>query len=523
MKKLIIFLILSLVCARAASNTGGTYATRTFSIVGSAYDVSFEIHWWSDDFPMYSAPGRIELFDSSGNFVGRVVASDYEGSGPSVSVSGGGSVDQVVSNIGRYAGGTPADGLLSGVWHITGLSPGSYQLRLWRYQTWDTSYSATTIWTIASMISGAEPGPTNASPSVTLLSPGDQTVTAGTTLTITSHATDADGNIASHNLDIQRPGGDWNFQGGFATGEPFQGGPVGSAGDSTRSANFTFTDVGTYYVRSAADDGTGWVQSATVAITVVAPPAVQYSLATDSSGGGSVSPGGTYDAGTVVYITATPDSTHDFAGWSGDATGMSNPVGVSIDRPKSVVANFSPKLFALVTSATVGGGVTLGGSYPYGTSVTVSATPDSTHRFIGWAGDAAGAATSIVLTVTNPLNVQAVFGDKTSQTIAFPSPGNQPAPGSFVLGGNTSSGLPLNYAVLSGPAILSGNTLQIVGPGAITVQASQPGNSVYLPAPSISRTFNAVASASVKYRPAGRTIFQAAATSGAAPFVLEKP
>ena len=50
----------------------------------------------------------------------------------------------------------------------------------------------------------------------------------------TAELTDPDGNITGHNLDIQRPAGDWNFQGGFATGEPYQGGPVGSGADSTR-------------------------------------------------------------------------------------------------------------------------------------------------------------------------------------------------------------------------------------------------------------------------------------------------
>ncbi len=505
--------------------------------------------------------------------------------------------------------------------------------------------------------------PANTPPAVTLVAPAGQTITAGTTLTITSHATDPDNNLTAHNLDIQRPAGDWNFQGGFATGEPFQGGPVGSGADSTRTANFTFTDVGTYYVRSAANDGSGWVQSATVAITVVAPPPVQYSLVTSASAGGTVSPGGTYNAGTVVTVTATPDSTHDFAGWSGDATGTgnpvtvvidrskavqanftlkvftlttsvtsggsvtpggsysygtgvtvtatpdsthdfvgwsgdaggaanpvslvidrnknvqanfspkilysfvtsasaggavspggtynagtvvtvsatpdgthdfagwsgdaadtSNPVSLTLDRNKAVQANFSLKVFALTTSATTGGGVTPGGSYPYGTSITVSATPDALHQFIGWAGDASGSASSILLTLTSPLNVQAVFTDKTAQTITFASPGNQPVGGPvFTLSGSVSSGLPITYTVLSGPATISGNQLTLTGPGSVTVQASQPGDATYLPAANVTRTFNAVAAAFLKYRPNGRTLLQDSAATDSPPFVLEKP
>ncbi len=625
MKTIRIFLLFlsAVTLARALNTTTSGSNSIPVTFTSSATSVDFSIDWSCDDYPGSSAPGRIDLLDSSGTLVGRLVASVYRGSGPSTAITGSGSVSNLLYWMARYAAdGTPADGSLQGTWNITGLTPGNYTLRVWGYTTNTVGMHATTVWTSSSFTSyyptpGTNSAPTiawtstpasagngqgytisahahdadgnltqvnvwkngqpfafagggdgtdgdsgnptsdtgpqtitftaqavdsdgatspvithtiiidapaNNPPSVTLVSPGAQTVTAGTALTITSHATDPDGNITGHNLDIQRPAGDWNFQGGFATGEPFQGGPVGSGADSTRSASFTFTDVGTYYVRSAADDGSGWVHSATVAITVVAPPPVQYALATSAGAGGTVSPGGNYNAGTVVAVTATPDGTHDFAGWSGDAAGIANPVAVLLDRSKVVQANFSPKVYALITSATAGGGVTPGGSYPYGTSVTISATPDATHRFIGWSGDASGTAPSILLTLTAPLNVQAVFTNKTAQVISFPSPGNQPvgAP-AFTLGGSATSGLPVFYTVLTGPATISGNQLTITGPGSVTVQASQPGDAIYLSAPSVSQTFNAVLAALLKYRPTGRTLLQDSAATGAAPFVLEKP
>jgi len=619
--RLLLFLALLSALHAASVSTSG-YTTRIIQVPGDRYDVSFLIRWSCDDFPMNSAPGELELLDSAGQRVAQLVVTDG-GGGPEYSVIGPGSVDNLSSSIPVYtSGGTPADGDLTGTWHLTGLAPGTYTLRLWRYTTWDNRFLATTVWTVSLFTGGSVPAapnqpptiawtsspgsaasgqtytvsahgkdadgnlaqvnvwkngqpfafagggngtdgdsgnpttdagpqtitftaqavdatgatspvitqvvtinaPVNNPPTVTLLSPGGQTVTAGTTLTISSHATDPDGNITGHNLDIQRPAGDWNFQGGFATGGPYQGGPVGSGADSTRSANFTFTDIGTYQVRSAADDGSGWVHSATIAITVIALPPVQYSFVTAAGSGGTVSPGGSYNAGAVVTVSATPDSSHDFAGWSGDATGTTNPVSLTLDRNKSVQANFALKLFALTTSATTGGNVTPGGNYSYGTSVTVSAAPDATHRFIGWAGDASGTTPSILVTLTSPLNVQAVFTNKTAQAITFGSPGNQPVGSpAFPLGGSASSGLPVTFTVLSGPATVVGNQLQITGPGAISVQASQPGDGTYLPAANIIQTFNAVAAAFLKYRPAGRTLLQANAITGAAPFVLEKP
>lgn len=110
---------------------------------------------------------------------------------------------------------------------------------------------------------------TNNSPSITLNAPSAQTININTALTITSTASDPDGNIVTHNLDIQRPNGSWNWQGGFAYGEPYMGGPIGSGSNSTRSASFTFNIAGTWYVRSWVNDANGNnLHSATVQINV---------------------------------------------------------------------------------------------------------------------------------------------------------------------------------------------------------------------------------------------------------------
>ncbi len=77
-----------------------------------------------------------------------------------------------------------------------------------------------------------------------------------------------------------------------------------------------------------------------------------------------------------------------------------------------------------------------------------------------------------------------------AQTITFPNPGTQTygvAP--ITLTATASSGLAVSYSVTSGPATVNGTTLTITGPGSVTLQATQSGNTNYSAAPAVSVTF----------------------------------
>jgi len=74
-----------------------------------------------------------------------------------------------------------------------------------------------------------------------------------------------------------------------------------------------------------------------------------------------------------------------------------------------------------------------------------------------------------------------------AQTITFANPGAVTygvAP--IALKASASSGLPVSYKVLFGPATVSGSTLTITGAEAVTVQATQAGNSSYAAASPVS-------------------------------------
>ena len=53
----------------------------------------------------------------------------------------------------------------------------------------------------------------------------------------------------------------------------------------------------------------------------------------------------------------------------------------------------------------------------------------------------------------------------------------------FALSASASSGLPVDFSVLTGPAVVSGSMATITGPGLVVLRASQPGDSTYASAP----------------------------------------
>jgi uncharacterized repeat protein (TIGR01451 family) len=77
------------------------------------------------------------------------------------------------------------------------------------------------------------------------------------------------------------------------------------------------------------------------------------------------------------------------------------------------------------------------------------------------------------------------------QTITFASLTNkQTTSAPFTLSATASSGLPVSFSIVSGPATISGNTLTLDGvPGSVVVRASQGGNAQYNPAADVDRSF----------------------------------
>jgi hypothetical protein len=86
--------------------------------------------------------------------------------------------------------------------------------------------------------------------------------------------------------------------------------------------------------------------------------------------------------------------------------------------------------------------------------------------------------------VTQPLS------SKVNQSIAFPTiPIHSAGDAPFTITATASSGLPVYFNVISGPAVSSNNVVTLLGGGTVTVVAWQPGDANYNPAPAVQQSF----------------------------------
>ena len=113
-----------------------------------------------------------------------------------------------------------------------------------------------------------------------------------------------------------------------------------------------------------------------------------YTLTVNIIDSGTVTlnpPGGTYDYGTAVTLTATPYTGYHFVSWSGDVPSgheTDNPLTITMDSNKSITATFVINTYIITASADEHGSVTpVNQVVNYGDPVSVTITPDSGYCF----------------------------------------------------------------------------------------------------------------------------------------------
>ncbi|MBN1309567.1 MAG: carbohydrate binding domain-containing protein [Chitinispirillaceae bacterium] len=148
-----------------------------------------------------------------------------------------------------------------------------------------------------------------------------------------------------------------------------------------------------------------------------------YTLTVTATSGGKVtrSPDATsYDSGTVVTLTAVPNSGYRFKSWGGDVTGTSTTATVTMTADKNVTATFvdvnAKPSYSLTVTTTGSGVVTVTpnqAEFDSGTAVTLEAFVVDNAAFTGWGGALSGTAPQATLIMNGNKTVTAAFTGNT--------------------------------------------------------------------------------------------------------------
>jgi hypothetical protein len=179
---------------------------------------------------------------------------------------------------------------------------------------------------------------------------------------------------------------------------PSMGGTTAGSGDYLAGTSRTVTaaaNAGYRFVNWTE----GGVEKATTASytfnltadrTLVAHFVPGHTIAVSASpvAGGTVTGSGGFDPGSVRTVTATPAGGYRFVNWTEGSAQVSTTASYTftLNANRTLVANFALILHTVAVSASpaAGGTVTGAGTFPYGSSRTVAATPAAGYRFVKW-------------------------------------------------------------------------------------------------------------------------------------------
>jgi uncharacterized repeat protein (TIGR02543 family) len=168
--------------------------------------------------------------------------------------------------------------------------------------------------------------------------------------------------------------------------------------------------------------------------------------------------GGSYSSGTNVTTTAVANSGYTFSGWSGALTGSTNPGTITMNANKTLTATFTPTTtYSLTITAPSNGTITAnpaGPNYASGTTVTLTATPNSGYQLSSWGGALSGSTNPTTLLMNGTKTVTATFNPTSSGTGVWQSNGNNISytTGKVSIGttiANSASALTVNGKILA--------------------------------------------------------------------------
>ena len=135
----------------------------------------------------------------------------------------------------------------------------------------------------------------------------------------------------------------------------------------------------------------------------------------DPAYAGTVSGSGTYNNGATCTLTANPNAGYTFIVWTENETQVSTDASYTFTakNDRLLIAHFQQQLYTINVThlPSAGGSVTGGGSFTYGNSCSVTATPNSGFHFVNWTENGTQVSTNATYTfnVTDSRDLVANF------------------------------------------------------------------------------------------------------------------
>lgn len=194
-----------------------------------------------------------------------------------------------------------------------------------------------------------------------------------------------------------------------------------------------------------AIDGYSGASGATALHWLLNQQTYTIAVSASPSNGGTVSGGGTFNAGTSRTVTAVANSGFSFSNWTENGSVVSTLASYSftLNSNRTLVANFTATSvsYTIVTnSSPANGGTTSGGgTYASGSSVTVSASANNSFTFSNWteSGNVVSTSANYTFTATSNRTLTANFAAKQYSILLSVSP---PGSGTVIGSGTYTSG-----------------------------------------------------------------------------------
>ena len=235
-----------------------------------------------------------------------------------------------------------------------------------------------------------------------------------------------------------------------ATANPAEGGNISGVGTYSHGSTCTLTAIANTGYVFANWTKNGVVVSSTPSYSFTVTEAAtyvanfnlnMYSITTsaDPTAGGTVSGDGTYLFGETCTVFAIPNAGYTFTNWTKNGTEVSTNATYTftVTESANLIAHFSLNHYNITVSADpeTGGTASGGGSFTYGQTCSLTATPNTGYAFVNWTknGTVVSSNASYSFTVNDNGNYVAHFAvARYTLTVVA-----EPTEGGTVSGGGT--------------------------------------------------------------------------------------